>query len=87
MPIYEYYCPNCNAEYEVIRPVAKADEPAPCRECGKPGQRQLTTFSFKSSTFSAPRLGLPTQRPLRSYRRQPQANPPVDTDRPGQAAL
>jgi putative FmdB family regulatory protein len=78
MPIYEYYCPNCNAEYEVIRPVAKADEPALCGECGKPGQRQLTTFSFKSSTFSAPRLGLPTQRPLRPYPRQPSAEPPDD---------
>jgi putative FmdB family regulatory protein len=79
MPIYEYYCPNCNAEYEVIRPLAKADEPAPCRECGKPGQRQLTTFSFKSNTFSAPRLGLPTQRPLRSYHRQPSADLPEDS--------
>jgi len=87
MPIYEYYCCQCNTEYQLIRPFAKADEPAPCGECGKPGQRQLTTFSFKSSTFSAPRLGLPKRNPLRSYRRQPQTHPPEDTERPGHAVL
>ena len=84
MPIYEYYCHHCNKEYQLIRPPSQADEPAPCKDCGRPGQRQLTTFSFKSDTFSKPRLGLPTQKPLRPYQRQPQPGPPGDTGLPGQ---
>ncbi len=66
MPIYEYYCAGCNLEYEAIRPAAQADNPAPCKTCGQPGQRQLSTFSFKSNTFTAPKLK-PAARPKRSY--------------------
>ena len=64
MPIYEYYCASCDAEFEMIRPPSRADEPAPCKTCGTPGERQLSTFSFKSNTFSAPKLKRP-QEPLR----------------------
>ena len=66
MPIYEYYCANCNVEYEAIRPASQADAPAPCKSCNEPGQRQLSTFSFKSNTFSAPKLK-PATKPKRSY--------------------
>ena len=66
MPIYEYYCANCNLEYEAIRPASQADSPAPCKLCNQPGERQLSTFSFKSNTFSAPKLK-PATRPKRSY--------------------
>jgi putative FmdB family regulatory protein len=66
MPIYEYYCPNCNVEFEALRPASKADEPVPCKTCGQPGQRQLSTFSFKSNTFTAPKLK-PAAKPRRSY--------------------
>ena len=38
MPIYEYYCATCNAEFEALRPVSKADEPTPCKTCGQPGE-------------------------------------------------
>ncbi len=66
MPIYEYYCANCNIEYETIRPASQADSPAPCKSCNQPGQRQLSTFSFKSNTFTAPKLK-PATKPMRSY--------------------
>ena len=66
MPIYEYYCANCNQEYEAIRPASQADDPVPCKSCNEPGQRQLSTFSFKSNTFTAPKLK-PASRPKRSY--------------------
>ena len=29
MPIYQYYCAACNADFELIRLLAKADDPAP----------------------------------------------------------
>ena len=66
MPIYEYYCANCNLEYEAIRPASQADNPVPCKTCNQPGERQLSTFSFKSNTFSAPKLK-PATKPKRSY--------------------
>ena len=64
MPIYEYYCPICDAEFEALRPASRADEGVPCKTCGTEGQRQLSTFSFKSNTFSMPR-SKPATRPFR----------------------
>ena len=80
MPIYEYYCAECEAEFEMILPVAQADEPATCEKCGSEARRQLTTFSFKSDTFTAPRLKHSTRRPLRGHKQPdltvaPEENP------------
>ncbi len=66
MPIYEYYCENCNKEFEALRPASQSQEPAACKTCGEMSQRQLSTFSFKSNTFTAPRLK-PATKPMRSY--------------------
>ncbi len=66
MPIYEYYCVNCNREFEVLRPASQSQNSAPCKICGQPAQRQLSTFSFKSNTFTAPKLK-PATKPMRSY--------------------
>ena len=74
MPIYEYYCASCNLEYEAIRPASQADEAVPCKTCNQPGERQLSTFSFKSNTFSAPKLK-PATRPKRSYSTDAQDSP------------
>lgn len=56
MPIYEYRCSACGAEFESIRPVSRADDPIDCRMCGAPASRQLSNFSFKSDTFTSPKL-------------------------------
>lgn len=34
MPFYEYSCPKCKATFELLRPMARRDDPAPCPECG-----------------------------------------------------
>ncbi len=34
MPLYEYICATCGARFEKLRPMSKADEPAPCIQCG-----------------------------------------------------
>ena len=73
MPIYEYYCANCNAEYELVRPASKMDDPAACKTCGEAGQRQLSGFSFKSNTFSAPRL---KQASIKPFRARDRVTPP-----------
>ena len=56
MPIYEYRCAACGAEFESIRSVARADDPINCKVCGGPASRQISNFSFKSDTFTSPKL-------------------------------
>ena len=78
MPIYEYYCSNCDAEFEALRPASRADEDVPCKTCGSLGQRQLSTFSFKSNTFSMPRLK-PATKPFRGRDLETPATAPEET--------
>ena len=65
MPIYEYHCAPCGVDFERIRPVARAHEPAECRACGQPAKRQISNFSFQSDTFTAPKL---RRRPGNTFR-------------------
>ena len=75
MPIYEYYCAACNIEFEALRPASRSQEPAECKVCGAESERQLSTFSFKSNTFTAPKLK-PAAKPRRSYTpNQPEETP------------
>ncbi len=60
MPIYEYCCPNCQAKFELLRPVSRADEEALCPQCHIPAKRALSTFaafSKSSSGMSTPISG------------------------------
>ncbi len=79
MPVYEYYCENCRTEYELIRLVSRMDDPAPCATCGQAGRRQLSQFSFKSNTFTAPKLRPTSKGPFRSHNQEvsktPEENP------------
>ncbi len=79
MPVYEYYCENCQLEYELIRPVSKIEDPAPCAKCNENGQRQLSNFSFKSKTFSAPKLGPTTHQPFRAHTKGQNPSPDQST--------
>ena len=72
MPLYEYYCQDCDKEFEALRSHSQADDPAPCPRCGKESPRLLSTFSFKSSTFTAPKLG-PSKGRVLKPRRQAEA--------------
>ena len=66
MPVYEYYCSGCGQDYELIRPVSQAGDPAPCLKCGNPGERQLSNFAFRSNTFTAPKFKASLEKPMRS---------------------
>ena len=68
MPIYEYRCSDCGAEFESIRPVSRADDPIDCNACGRPATRQISNFSFKSDTFTSPKL---RNRPGQTFRGNP----------------
>lgn len=43
MPIYEYYCDECDGIFEMLRPIARASESAPCVVCEKAGDRIMPT--------------------------------------------
>ena len=50
MPLYEYYCQDCNGIFEALRPMREASDPVPCPVCDRDGQRIMPT-SFSAFTF------------------------------------
>ena len=45
MPLYEYYCRRCEQRFELLRPVARMDEPALCPKGHDGGERVLSIFA------------------------------------------
>jgi len=57
MPIYEYFCPNCNLKFELLRPLSQSDEIVSCPHCHNGAKRMFSSFaSFSKGTegVSAP---------------------------------
>jgi putative FmdB family regulatory protein len=49
MPIYEYFCPDCRNVFDALRPMAQADEPLPCPQCGgQKASRKISVFYARS---------------------------------------
>ena len=70
MPIYEYYCADCSLDFEVMRSVSQSGDPVDCEKCGKPAQRQLSVFAFKSNTFTSPKFKASLEKPMRNRDKQ-----------------
>jgi len=51
MAIYEYLCPNCQTEFELMRPMSEADKVATCPKCGSAGQKLLSGFGSKTGSY------------------------------------
>jgi putative FmdB family regulatory protein len=45
MPLYEYFCPPCNSQFEVLRPVSSMDAPATCPSGHTTNNRVLSLFA------------------------------------------
>lgn len=45
MPLYEYFCPPCGTQFEVLRPMSKLDEPATCPEGHETTNRVISLFA------------------------------------------
>jgi putative FmdB family regulatory protein len=45
MPLYEYFCPPCNSQFELLRPVSKMDAPATCPDGHTTNNRVLSLFA------------------------------------------
>ena len=52
MALYEYKCSNCSEQFDLMRPMIAADEPAECPECGVAESRRLIS-NFSSVTAGA----------------------------------
>jgi putative FmdB family regulatory protein len=49
MAIYEYVCESCKNEFDLMRPMKEADEPAACGTCGsRKTKRKLSLFNAQS---------------------------------------
>ena len=48
MPIYEYWCDACGKEFEQMRPMSQAGEPAKCPDCGEPCEKLPSVFASKA---------------------------------------
>ncbi len=55
MALYEYKCSECEEQFDVMRPMTSADEPAQCPECGGTESRRLIS-NFTSITPGASTL-------------------------------
>ena len=45
MPLYEFYCPPCGVQFEVLRPMSKSDEPATCPSGHTTANRIVSMFA------------------------------------------
>jgi putative FmdB family regulatory protein len=45
MPLYEYYCPPCGTQFEVLRPVSQMDSAAVCPSGHTTNNRVLSLFA------------------------------------------
>jgi putative FmdB family regulatory protein len=43
MPVYEYYCEQCESVFEALRPLRESDRPAACPSCGREAERIMPT--------------------------------------------
>ena len=51
MPIYEYRCKDCGAEFELLRSASASDDDLKCQYCGAPRvERQFSAFATSGGT-------------------------------------
>lgn len=61
MPLYEYYCQECDGIFEALRPMREASWAVPCPVCDRDSQR-IISASFAAFTY---RDGMPRRIPDR----------------------
>jgi len=50
MPIYEYFCPECDIKFELIRSRSEANQLASCPRCHKSVSRTVSVFSHYAAS-------------------------------------
>lgn len=54
MAVYEYLCPRCRREFELMRPISEADKPAKCPKCGSKALKLISGFASKTGDSIQP---------------------------------
>jgi putative FmdB family regulatory protein len=52
MPIYEYHCPDCRVNFDLLRPMTQSAEPAVCPKCGQTSTKTIARFACLSKDSS-----------------------------------
>ena len=65
MPLYEYRCPKCGTEFELMRRMGEMNNPAPCPKCGVVAERLVSAAASK--------VGFYVRAPAKSAFRKPAA--------------
>jgi len=61
MPIFEYICSKCGAEFEELVPAGHKDMKVACPECGsKSTEKQLSCFAVGKSSGGGTSASCPT---------------------------
>ena len=47
MPTYEYRCPKCGTDFELMRRMSELNDPASCPRCGDKAERLTSVFASK----------------------------------------
>lgn len=58
MPVYEYFCPGCSRELEILRPIQSGGEYSDCPVCGGRAWRLVSGFGSKTGSYLQP-SGMP----------------------------
>ncbi len=45
MPLYEYFCPECEDRFESFRYLSERNDVVECPNCGKESERVLSAFA------------------------------------------
>ncbi|MBI2957987.1 MAG: zinc ribbon domain-containing protein [Chloroflexi bacterium] len=69
MAIYEFICPKCGNEFELMRPMSESDSRATCPKCGAIAKRQVSSFGSKTGFY----VKVPEKPPFRKKARKTQA--------------
>lgn len=92
MPVYEFFCKQCDGVFEAIKQVSAAADPAPCPVCARKAQRiPPTSFAAFTMREGYPRaipdrgtyyhLGKEVKRPISGPARMNE-HPELDKPRP-----
>jgi putative FmdB family regulatory protein len=69
MAVYEYQCPKCRKEFELMRPISEAEKPAKCPKCGSKAVKLISGFASKT--------GDSIQAPGKPFRKRTSAKVPT----------
>jgi putative FmdB family regulatory protein len=54
MAVYEYLCPKCRNQFELMRPMSEAEKPAKCPKCGSKAQKLISGFGSSTGDSIQP---------------------------------